>query len=166
VRQGKATPRDAAERLSLASLCRQRYKQLFATAAGLSATTFAERPALADDLGAAWRYHAACAAALAGGGQGKDAAPLDAIHRARLRGQALTWVRADLAAHATLADKTAPEARAEVQRTLSHWQKDPDLAGLRDPAALADLPQPERTAWRKLWAEVDEVLHRAGAGER
>ena len=34
---------------------------------------FAAQPKLADDLGAAHRYNAACAAALAGCGQSKDA---------------------------------------------------------------------------------------------
>jgi hypothetical protein len=54
-----------------------------------------------------------------------------------------------------------------VQRTLQHWQKDTDLAGLRDKAALAKLPEAEQKAWRKLWAEVDALLRRAGeAGTR
>jgi tetratricopeptide (TPR) repeat protein len=166
VRQGKAMPRDAAERLSLAWLCQQRYKQLFATAARLSATAFAERPALADDLGAGWRYNAACAASLAASGQGNDAGPLDGGERSRLRAQALAWLRADLAGCAVLADKTTPEARLEVVRTLTHWRKDPDLAGLRDETALAVLPEPERTAWRTLWADVGDLLNGAGAGKR
>jgi tetratricopeptide (TPR) repeat protein len=164
VRAGKA-PASAEERLALAWLCQQPFKRLYASAARLSAEAFAERPVFADDLSGSWRYHAACAAALAGVGQGSDAPGTDQ-ERFRLRAQALAWLRADLAAHAVLADKTAPEARRDVQRTLSHWRKDSDLAGVRDEVALAGLPEPERTVWRKLWAEVNEVLHRAGAAER
>src|SRR5262245_64417322 len=36
-----------------------------------------------------------------------------------------------------------------------------DLAGVRDEASLAQLPEPERQAWRKLWAEVEATLVRA-----
>ena len=48
--------------------------------------------------------------------------------------------------------------REAVQRTLHHWQSDPDLAGLRDPAALAKLPQKERDEWQQLWANVAALL--------
>lgn len=45
--------------------------------------------------------------------------------------------------------------------SLQHGQRDPDLAGLRDEAALAKLPEAERAAGRKLWAEVESVLQKA-----
>jgi hypothetical protein len=45
---------------------------------------------------------------------------------------------------------------------LRHWQEDSDLAGVRDSAALADLPAAERDAWCKVWAEVALVLDQAG----
>src|SRR5215472_4056243 len=50
-----------------------------------------------DDLQTQDRYNAANAAALAGCGQGEDAAKLNDNERTRLRQQALTWLRADLA---------------------------------------------------------------------
>jgi hypothetical protein len=78
----------------------------------------------------------------------------DAEERARLRGQALSWLRADLAAWAKVAD------RALVRRILAHWQQDPDLAGVRDRQALAALPAEERAEWDKLWAEVADLLRR------
>jgi hypothetical protein len=96
----------------------------------------------------------------------KDADSLGAGERSRLRAQALAWLRAELASWATLADKTAPEARRQLAATLAHWRKDPDLAGVRDPTALDALPEPERAAWRKLWADVDALLKGAGAGKR
>jgi hypothetical protein len=49
---------------------------------------------------------------------------------------------------------------------LQHWQRDPDLAGLRDEAALAKLPPAEREASRKLWAEADSLLQKAREQER
>jgi hypothetical protein len=45
---------------------------------------------------------------------------------------------------------------------LTHWRADPDLAGVRDKPALDKLPDAERMAWRKLWAEVDGLLKRVG----
>jgi hypothetical protein len=34
----------------------------------------------------------------------------------------------------------------------------PVLAGVRDPAALADLSEPERQEWQSLWQEVEGLL--------
>ena len=44
---------------------------------------------------------------------------------------------------------------------LKHWQKDGDLAGLRDKEALAKLPPDEQKAWAQLWADVAELLKKA-----
>jgi hypothetical protein len=158
---GKAQPAGAAERLGLAQLCQQ-YKHLYAASARFYAEAFVEEPPLAEDLGAGHRYAAACAAARAAGGQGKDAAHPDEKEQAHLRGQALDWLRADLAAWARLSDKSAPAAHSQVRRALTHWRQDPDLGGLRDKAELARLPGAERQACRELWAEVDAVLRGAG----
>jgi hypothetical protein len=40
-------------------------------------------------------------------------------------------------------------------------QKDADLAGLRDPDALAKLPEAEREPWQQLWTDVAALLKRA-----
>jgi Flp pilus assembly protein TadD len=158
--RGEAQPADAAERLALAQLCQQ-HKQLYAASARFYAEAFVEQPRLGDDLQAGHRYNAACAAALAGGGQGRDADRLDDQGRARLRRQARDWLRADLAAWTDAVDKAPPQGRPVVRDTLRHWQKDPDLAGLRDPGALARLPEAERQACRKLWADVEALLRKA-----
>jgi hypothetical protein len=112
---------------------------------------------LADGLKAAHRYNAACYAALAAAGKGEDAATLDDKERLRLREQALTWLKADLALHAKQMEGAA------AQEALRWWQKDPDLAGARDPAALAKLPEAERREWKMLWSEVERLLAKAGA---
>jgi hypothetical protein len=94
-------------------------------------------------------------------GQGEDAAKLDHLERTRLRRQALDWLRADLALRTKQLESGAPADRAEAQKALRHWQKDPDLAGIRVQAALAKLPEEDRAACVKLWADVAELLKRA-----
>jgi serine/threonine protein kinase/Tfp pilus assembly protein PilF len=154
-------PRDARERLALAQFC-QHHKHLFAAATGWYRDAFAEEPKLADDLRGQNRYHAARAAALAGSGQGEDVAQLPDQERARLRKQGLTWLRADLAAYASILAKGPAPARAEVQQRLRHWQQASDFTGVRG-AALARLPAAERRAWKQLWEEVADLLPRIEA---
>jgi serine/threonine protein kinase/tetratricopeptide (TPR) repeat protein len=159
VLQGQAKPADTAERIALAEFC-QRYKKRYSAAARFYGEAFAPEPKLADDLRLANRYNAACAAALAGCGQGKDAAQLDDAERARLRRQALDWLRADLAAWGQLLDKEPDKTRTTIQQTLRHWQQDADFAGVRGDA-LAKLPEAERHTWQQLWADVEKTLRKA-----
>ena len=39
-------------------------------------------------------------------------------------------------------------------KTLSHWQKDSDLTGIRDRAVLEKLPPDEQKAFKQLWSDV------------
>jgi serine/threonine protein kinase len=149
--RGDAKPGDADEQLRLAGL--GVLKKRPAAAARLFAGAFAARPALADDLKAGHRHAAACAAAPAAAGQGQDATGLDAAERTRLRRLALDWLRADLALWAKQAESGTPPQRAALRQTLRNWQQDPNLAGLREEAALEKLPPAERAEWQKLWAE-------------
>jgi serine/threonine-protein kinase len=154
---GKERPTSAVERLQLAWFC-QYHKKLYAASAHFYAEAFAEKQELVKDGDLSRRYDAACAAALAAAGQGKDAAS-DEKERARLRQHALDWLGADLGLLAKQIDKAA-EVRAQAVKTLKHWQQDTDLASVRDREALARLPETERSAWVKLWAEVDDLLRR------
>ncbi len=158
--EGKDKPANNGERLSLAILCGQMGKHLYAASARFYREAFAADARLGDDPRALHRYNAACAAALAGCGRGEDAKGLDAAQRAALRKQALEWLRADLAGWAKLYD--SPEQRDRARQALRHWQEDKDLAGVRGAAALAALPADEGTAWRALWSSVAEVLDRTG----
>jgi serine/threonine-protein kinase len=157
--QGEAQPADTAERMTLARLC-QEHKKRYAAATRFYAEAFAAQPKLADDLKAQNRYNAACAAALAGCGMGEDAGKLDGKERARLRQQAQTWLRADLAQYAQLVEKGPEPSRTAVQQRLQHWQKDPDFAGVRGDG-LSKLPETERQEWQKLWADVEALRQRA-----
>jgi serine/threonine-protein kinase len=157
--RGEVQPADAAERVVLALLC-QEHKKRYAVAARFYAEAFAAEPKRADDLRTVERYDAACSAALAGCGQGEDAAQLDETERARLRQQALDWLRADLKAWGQLLEKEPEKTRADVQQTMRHWQEDADFAGVRG-NALAKLPEAERQPWRRLWQDVEETLIKA-----
>jgi Flp pilus assembly protein TadD len=159
VLKGEAKPAGAAELIEFADLCQA--KRLYAAAARFFAEAFADQAKRAEDPRAGHRYNAACAAALAAAGQG-EGAKLDAKERGRLCRQALDWLRDDLALWAKQLDGNTPQARAQVRQELRHWQQDPDLAGLRDAAALGKLPAGEPEAWCKLWADVDGLLKRAG----
>ena len=104
------------------------------------------------------RYNERGAAAMAGAGEGKDEPAPHATARAKLRDQALEWLKADRAARAKLLDRVPREARPQIAQVLQHWKTDSDLAGVREPARLAKLPDEERKAWKALWAEVDAML--------
>ncbi len=160
--KGEARPTDAAEQVGLAILCV--IKKRYAAAARFFADTFAAQPRLADTLQAGHRYKAACTAALAAAGEGEDAAQLDDKERTRLRQQARGWLRADLALWGKQTEGGSPQPRAAVQKNLRHWQGDPDLIGVRHPAAVANLPEAERAEWQKLWADVEALRKKAGAG--
>ena len=126
---GKAKPADAAESLALAQICYD--KKLHGASARLWAEAFQAQPKLAEDMQVQNRYNAACAAALAGSGQGKDDPPLDDEKKARWRKQAIDWLKADLAAWSKILESGPPQARQAIHRkTLQHWKADPDLAGL------------------------------------
>ncbi len=158
VLRGDDHPADADESLAFASLCLA--KKLDAAAARLYAEALAANPRLAEDRRTQHPYNAACAAALAGCGQGEDDPAPDEAGRAKLRGQALDWLKAELAAWTRLLDHDGRSAKFIVQ-TLKHWKADPDLAGVRDAEELAKRPEAERPSWRALWDEVDRLLTRA-----
>jgi tetratricopeptide (TPR) repeat protein len=161
--KGEVKPADAAEQVALACMCQ--LKKRHVNAARFFADALAAQPKLADDLNAGHRYNAACSAALAGCGGDKEADKLNADERARLRRQALDWLRADVAAWGRLLDREPDRAgsAAGVTRVLQNWLADPDLAGLRGPQALARLPEAERQPWQQLWSDLAGVLARAQA---
>jgi hypothetical protein len=156
--RGEFKPNDNKERLILIFVCR--VKRLYTATARLCAEAFTADPRTADDLATGNRYHAACSAALAADGQGDDAAKLDAGERVRWRKQALDWLRADLALWRKLLDTGKTEERKKAQQKLRAWQKDANLAVVRDQKALEKLPEEERRAWQKLWQDVDALLKR------
>jgi serine/threonine-protein kinase len=157
----KRKPAGPNEQLALAFLCGRPAKRLYMVSARFYADAFAVLDDLADNVLAGYRYHAACSAAQAGCGQGQDKPQPDDEMRTRLHRQALDWLRADLAAWAKQVETGKAQARAAAFRKLTLWREDPNLAGVRDPEELKRLPQEEREAWQKLWADVAALRQRA-----
>jgi tetratricopeptide (TPR) repeat protein len=158
VLQGQAT--NAGEYLALAELCRL-YKKRYRDAADLYSKAFAADPKLAEQAGLPHRYQAACAAALAATGKGNGSDNLSDQKKAGLRQQAFAWLTAELATRSRLL-KNHPKAAAQVLGDTERWQKDADLAGVRDDRELSRLQRPERADWRQLWAEVEALRRQAG----
>jgi hypothetical protein len=141
--------------LELAQFCLS-YKRRPDLAVKLYAEAFATTPQLANDLAAAHRYNAACAAALTAARTEENGQLPTDERRQELREQALAWLRAELAAMEDAA--TQPPAKPRVVAQLSHWRSDPDLASVREMAALAALSEAEREAWQALWADVERLV--------
>jgi serine/threonine-protein kinase len=155
---GTFEPKDNDERFGLLGACQ--FEGRNRAMARLYADAFAATPSLADDLGAGHRYNAARAAALAGCGRGQDATGLGEGERKQWRNQTLSWLRADLAARSKALDADPAKARDAVQKALSRWREDPDLACVRDAGELDRLAEEERKDYRALWADVSIVLAR------
>jgi serine/threonine-protein kinase len=178
--QGEYQPQDNDERIALVGICQS--QGLNGAAARLYADAFAADPHLAEDLtrqclqrvgrtgeqpigrvedlNTECRYPAARCAVLAGCGLGKDGAKLSEAERMRWRKQARDWLQADLAVWAKELDSGSQEARDLAKKMLTHWQVDPDLAGLREPSGLNKLSADERRESLALWNEVSAVLNR------
>ena len=154
-----AQPRNNAERLVLAQ--RAYDTKQHAAATRFWSEALAADPNLAADRKAQHRYNAACAAALAAAGEGKDDPPPDDASKAKLRGQALQWLGDERDTWTKLLDNV-PKTRPLIARILQQWKEDADLASIRDSAALAKLPEPERQAWQALWADVGRLLDANG----
>jgi hypothetical protein len=135
--------------------------QQYATGARYYDDAFTAEPQFLADPGARHRYRAACAAARAGCGQGRDGSDLDEEGRAGFRHQALGWLRAELESWRRLLEPEPETTRWSVAHDLRKWLGDPYFAGVRGPEALARLPAAEREAWQKLWADVADTLARA-----
>jgi hypothetical protein len=125
------------------------------------AEVFAAHPHLLAGPPAGQRYYAACAAAMAGCGQGRDAADLDEQSRAGFRRQALEWLRDELEAQRRLLEREPAQEPWMIAGGLERWLRDPYLAGAREADALARLPEAERQAWQKLWTDIADTLARA-----
>jgi serine/threonine-protein kinase len=178
--RGEHRPRDNDERFALLGVCQ--FEDRHAAAARLYADAFAGEPGLADALTAdcirrasqedsrqnqaevlngSPRYLAARAAALAGCGQGRDAADVGDGERVRWRTQASEWLRAELAVHKESLRTAGAKERRVSQRALAMWRVEPDFSVLRAPASLPDLREGEREEWSALWQSAQFALDQA-----
>ena len=134
---GTDRPADWREMLAFAELALHQRKDAsyYSAALRLYRQALETEPRLTIDPHKSARYNAACAGSLAGKGSHE---------------QALTWLRADLA----LWTEAVAQNAGLVAQSLADWQKDPDLAPIRD---AKDLPDD----FKKLWADVDALRKRA-----
>ena len=58
-------------------------------------------------------------------------------------------------------ESVSERERDLAKKMLKLWQVDPDLAGLREPSALAKLSADERKECLALWNEVEGLLKRS-----
>ncbi len=160
---GKSQPRTNKTRLELLgySLSSRRYVAVV----HLFNDVIAEEPQIASDIRSAKRYNAASAAALGGCGQGIDTAELDDKECAQLRLQAYAWLSADVKAWGSVLQKEPEKNHAEVLKFTQLCQQDKDFKGVRDPDALAALPEAERQQWQNLWRDIDTLKQRATRSE-
>ncbi|MHC4938997.1 MAG: protein kinase domain-containing protein [Planctomycetota bacterium] len=149
IRAGKKQPDSAQDAIDLSMVLYLKKRHVEALRFSLDA--FEREPGLIDDLAESHRHNAACMAALAGTGQGVDAADADESQRKAWRARALAWKRADLQAYRR-------GERQPLVDNLTHWQQDPDLAFVREHEHLARLPKPEAEQWHAFWRDVQAAL--------
>ena len=157
--RGEDQPKDNAERLTFAQMAYDR--KHFAAAARLWAEALASDPKLGDDRQAGHRYNAACAAALAAAGQGKDEPPPDDAAKAKLRRQALDWLKAELTAWTKLLESGPPQARPTVVQTLQHWKRTPTWPASATPRRWRSCPRPSRRSGRPLGRRLTPCTKKA-----
>jgi hypothetical protein len=63
-----------------------------------------------------------------------------------------------VAAQAQQLSSASPTEASAARQVLESLYVLPGLEGVRNPAALASLPEPERQAWQAFWQEVEELL--------
>jgi serine/threonine-protein kinase len=181
--QGKHQPQDTDERLALLAICQ--VQGLYGACARLYADAFAADANFADASTADClrraaiekersdrinvlkrepRYLAARCAALAGCGLGEDGSKLTDAERTGWRRQAHDWLRADLAAWAKTLESDPQPSRDLAKEMLTLWLVEPDVARVREPGALINLPPSEREEWASLWGEVRRALEKVKRG--
>jgi tetratricopeptide (TPR) repeat protein len=146
--QTPAEPEDLA-RLGRAACFRERY----ALASDWIAKATEAEPALAADLWRRFRFHGACASALAGCGQDAAHPGAEGPGKRAWRDRALAWLRDEAGAWSAAArdDRSRlPGAR----RALARLRADPRLAVVREPVQIRRLAPEEHAAWTAFWDEV------------
>jgi eukaryotic-like serine/threonine-protein kinase len=155
---GAGISADAGMVWALAEWCGQ-FKHASVTSVRFFEQAFKQQPALAADLDAKHRFHAACAAVQVGWGLDAEAAKLDDNSRAAFRKKAYDWLRADC--DAWIERHQNGKSGELPARTMEIWQKSKELAAIREEAALAKAPERERKDWQKLWADVNALALRS-----
>jgi tRNA A-37 threonylcarbamoyl transferase component Bud32 len=89
---------------------------------------------------------------------GEPVPPAAEAARARLRQQALAVLRAELITQARQLSSASPAEAAAARQVLEALRGLPVLGGVRDPTALAKLPESEQQSWLAFWQDVEGLL--------
>jgi tetratricopeptide (TPR) repeat protein len=154
VLNGLSEPTTEHEYAALVDMCY--WKRKYADGVGLAQRAFRAYPSMVDNRGGGYGYKAACMALLVArrGGGHSDA---DRREAARSHELALGWLYQTIEAWKPRPFGPLDAEEVDSIETIRRWHDDPDLASIREDAALADLSEAERKACRKLWASVDAV---------
>ena len=156
VLNGEDRPRDIAEHLAFADLCRIRRQYSDACAC-------TRQPSAAPrGWSTTWRRptvirRRARRPLRARGTLNRDI-PRDQRERARWRRQSLAWLQSDRDARFARASAGGFPGRVALGKSLLQWERDDQLTGLREWQALAILPADERREWLALWESVAALL--------
>jgi tetratricopeptide (TPR) repeat protein len=104
-------------------------------------------------------YNSACAALLM---QSEQTTLGDAARR-ELRDRAYAWLQQCLKLMRAAAMDGTTSAAADLAAGMMHWQGDPDLASIRTPEALRDLPETEQIQWKQFWRSIESERQAAAA---
>ena len=74
-----------------------------------------------------------------------------------MRQHARDWLRADLDMNAKQIKNAKAASLLQTEEWLKQSLANADFAGVRDAKAVAALPEAERSAWTKLWADVAQL---------
>jgi tetratricopeptide (TPR) repeat protein len=152
VLEGKQQPRDNDERLAQIGACR--FENRLAALACIYHEAFAAGLKRSNiELHDAGRV-----AVQAGCGDGIDAESLGEDERRNWRAQGRKWLREALSKMIKAIDTDFNKNHNAVQQELTKWRKEPELAGIREPAELDKLPADEKADCQKLWAEVSALF--------
>ncbi len=152
---GQSRPATAPERIDFAEVCY--HKGMYARSSDEYAAAFADDRKLLADATKGYRYAAACSAALAGTVAGNDDPKPGDSKKAKLRKRALDLLKDEWSGAASNSKKNP----GMIIQLRDAWRSEPDLAGVRDRAALAQLPAAERDEWTKFWSEIDRTEKQA-----
>jgi hypothetical protein len=154
-------PTTQADRRRLAEICYRR--SLYAASVRFYDEFLKNDVVLTDRPTSTDRYNAACSAALAGCGLGKDEPSPSNDEKTALRERALAWMKVELDARKRALATVVAKSRPAFVKELQHWQDDADFAGVRAAESLARLPAQEQRMWQSLWEDVATLLKAAQA---
>jgi hypothetical protein len=88
-------------------------------------------------------------------------APAAEAARVRVRQQTWALLRAEVAMQAQQLSSANPAEATAARQVLEALRSVPGLAGVRNPVALANLPESERQMWQAFWQELEGLLQDA-----